>query len=176
MHRTRPAPRRRRESSSSEFPRQSRKRQQIGHGRDLRNLQGRVAGTHLCGNHLGARVVGCSGTQQKEDQMSDYDPNLGPGRFGYDPRTFTARPTTAVPVAFCSPFWRASPWWVASSYFGNPQNSAPEQAQARSRRERTLDHDNPGAPAAADRPARPFQCRPTRRLRRPSPGARRRGK
>ena len=84
--------------------------------------------------------------------MSDYDPNLGPGRFGYDPKDRYRAPDDGRPGYVLLAVLAGVALVGGFLYFGNPQNGAPEQAQAPIATERTLT-DNPGAPAATDRPA-----------------------
>ena len=84
--------------------------------------------------------------------MSDYDPNLGPGRFGYDPKDPYRAPDDGRPGYVLLAVLAGVALVGGFLYFGNPQNGAPEQAQAPIATERTLT-DNPGAPTVTDRPA-----------------------
>ncbi|MDB5487403.1 MAG: hypothetical protein JWQ58_1118 [Reyranella sp.] len=83
--------------------------------------------------------------------MSDYDPNLGSGRFGYDPKDPYRAPDDGRPGYVLLAVLAGVALVGGFLYFGNPQNGAPEQAQAPIATERTLT-DTPRAPAAADRP------------------------
>lgn len=85
--------------------------------------------------------------------MNNYDPNLGPGRSGYDPTDPYRTPdngrsgyvllAAVAGIALVGGFL----------YFGNPQNTiGPEQAQAPAPIERTVT-DTPAATPNADRPA-----------------------
>lgn len=88
--------------------------------------------------------------------MNDYDPNLNPGRPGYDPLNRNADPYRAPDDGRPGYVLLAALAGVALIggflYFGNPQNSAaPEQAQAPAPIERTVT-DTPAA-TTTDRPA-----------------------
>lgn len=99
--------------------------------------------------------------------MSDYDPNLGPGRPGYDPLNRQADPYRAPDDGRPGYVLLAVLAGVALVggflYFGNPQNSmGPEQAQAPAPIERTVTETpatpgatNPDRPAAIPMPANP---------------------
>lgn len=86
--------------------------------------------------------------------MSNYDPNLGPGRPGYDPtdpyRTPDNGRSSSVLLAAVAGIALVGGFL----YFGNPQNRTvgPEQAQAPAPIERTVT-DTPAANPDADRPA-----------------------
>ncbi|TAJ86380.1 MAG: hypothetical protein EPO10_00110 [Reyranella sp.] len=85
--------------------------------------------------------------------MSDYDPNLGPGRFGYDPKDPYRAPHDGRPGYILLAALAGVALVGGFLYFGNPQNSAgPEQAQAPAPIERTVT-DRPAATPDADRPA-----------------------
>ena len=95
--------------------------------------------------------------------MSNYDPNLGPGRPGYDPTdpSHTA-PESGRPGYILLAAVAGVALVGGFLYFGNPQNSpiGPEQAQAPAPIERTLT-DMPAATPDADRPAAiPLPARP----------------
>lgn len=98
--------------------------------------------------------------------MSDYDPNLGPGRPGFDPRDPYRAPDEGSGPGLTLLALLAGVALVGGFlYFGNPQNSTgPEQAQAPAPIERTVT-DTPAAtpspalsadtPAAVPLPANP---------------------
>lgn len=100
--------------------------------------------------------------------MSDYDPNLGPGRVGYDPTDPYRAPDDGRPGYVLLAVLAGVALVGGFLYFGNPQNSAaPEQAQAPAPIERTVT-DTPAAtntdrptsiPMPAD-PARPAPAAP----------------
>ncbi len=84
--------------------------------------------------------------------MSDYDPNLGPGRFGHDPKDPNRAPDDGRPGYVLLAVLAGVALVGGFLYFGNPQNaSGPEQAQAPAPIERTV-RDTPAA-TNADRPA-----------------------
>ncbi len=88
--------------------------------------------------------------------MSDYDPNLGPGRFGYDPKEPYRAPDEGNGPGLTLLAILAGVALVGGFlYFGNPQNSTgPEQAQAPAPIERTVT-ETPAVPGATtpERPA-----------------------
>ena len=87
--------------------------------------------------------------------MSDYDPNLGPARPGYDARDPYRAPDDGRPGYVLLAVLAGVALVGGFLYFGNPQNvSAPEQAQAPAPIERTL-QETPMTPGATnpDRPA-----------------------
>lgn len=86
--------------------------------------------------------------------MSDYDPNLGPGRFGYDPKDPYRAPDDGRPGYVLLAVLAGVALVGGFLYFGNPQNAGPEQAQAPAPIERTLT-DNPANPTATPNPDRP---------------------
>jgi hypothetical protein len=82
--------------------------------------------------------------------MSNYDPNLGPGRPGYDPTDPYNTPDSGRPGYVLLAALAAVALVGGFLYFGNPQNStAPEQAQAPAPIERTVTD----TPAGTERPA-----------------------
>jgi len=85
--------------------------------------------------------------------MSNYDPNLGPGRPGYDPTDPYRAPESGRPGYVLLAALAGVALVGGFLYFGNPQNSTigPEQAQAPAPIERTVT-DTPTTPNA-DRPA-----------------------
>lgn len=87
--------------------------------------------------------------------MSNYDPNLGPGRPGYDP-TDPSRdaPDSGRPGYVLLAALAGIALVGGFLYFGNPQNSTigPEQAQAPAPIERTVT-DTPPTTPNVDRPA-----------------------
>lgn len=105
--------------------------------------------------------------------MSDYDPNLNPGRPGYDPLNRQADPYRAPDDGRPGYMLLAALAGVALVggflYFGNPQNSpGPEQAQAPAAIERTVTDTpmnpaatNPDRPASIPIPANPERTAPT---------------
>jgi hypothetical protein len=86
--------------------------------------------------------------------MSDYDPNLGPGRLGYDPKDPYRAPDEGASQGYTLLALLAGVALVGGFlYFGNPQNSSgPEQAQAPAPIERTVT-DTPANPTATPSPA-----------------------
>lgn len=85
--------------------------------------------------------------------MSDYDPNLGPGRFGYDPKDPYRAPDDRRPGYVLLAALAGVALVGGFLYFGNPQNTTgPEQAQAPAPIERTMT-DPPAATPDANRPA-----------------------
>jgi hypothetical protein len=87
--------------------------------------------------------------------MSDYDPNLGPGRFGYDSKDPYRAPDDGGTPGYTLLAILAGVALVGGFlYFGNPQNAGPEQAQAPAPIERTVT-DSPANPAATPNPDRP---------------------
>ena len=104
--------------------------------------------------------------------MSDYDPNLGPNRFGYDPKDPYRAPDEGSGPGLTLLAILAGVALVGGFlYFGNPQNaSGPEQAQAPAPIERTVTNTpaNPTATSNPDRPAAvPIPANPAAT---PSPG------
>lgn len=91
--------------------------------------------------------------------MSDYDPNLGRNRFGNDPQDPYRAPDEGRPGYILLAALAGVALVGGFLYFGNPQNSAPEQAQAPITTERTLTDTpaapNPDRPAAIPMPANP---------------------
>jgi hypothetical protein len=99
--------------------------------------------------------------------MSDYDPNLGPGRPGYDPTDpyrGRAAPDDGRPGYVLLAVLAGVALVGGFLYFGNPQNAPnPEQAQAPAPIERTVrdtppmmpGSTNPDRPAAIPMPANP---------------------
>lgn len=92
--------------------------------------------------------------------MSDYDPNLGPGRFGNDPKDPYRAPDDGRPGYVLLAILAGVALVGGFLYFGNPQNaSVPEQAQAPTPIERTVRDTpaatNPDRPAAIPLPANP---------------------
>jgi len=83
--------------------------------------------------------------------MSNYDPNLGPGRPGYDPTHPYEAPSDGRPGYILLAALAGVALVGGFLYFGNPQNSAigPEQAQAPVERAVT------DTPAPAPLPASP---------------------
>jgi len=104
--------------------------------------------------------------------MNDHDPNLNPGRPGYDPLNRQADPYRAPDDGRPGYVLLAALAGVALIggflYFGNPQNSAaPEQAQAPAPIERTVTDtpavtptDRPAAIPLPTDPARPAPATP----------------
>lgn len=93
-------------------------------------------------------------SQQKEDQMSNYDPNPGPGRSSYDPTHPSYRaPDNGRPGYILLAALAAVVLVGGFLYFGNPMNGTigPEQAQAPAPIERTVTD----TPAPAPMPAAP---------------------
>jgi hypothetical protein len=92
-------------------------------------------------------------SQQKEDQMSNYDPNPGPGRSGYDPTDPYRAPDTGRPGYILLAALAAVVLVGGFLYFGNPMNDTigPEQAQAPAPIERTVTD----TPAPTPTPAAP---------------------
>lgn len=92
--------------------------------------------------------------------MSNFDPNLGPGRFGYDPNDPTRAPDGRRPGYVLLAALAGVALVGGFLYFGTPQNTiGPEQAQSPAPVERTLT-DMPAArdvdrPAAMPLPANP---------------------
>lgn len=85
--------------------------------------------------------------------MSDYDPNLGPGRPGYDPTDPYRAPDSGRPGFVLLAALAGVALIGGFLYFGNPQNTTgPEQAQAPAPIERTVT-DTPASTPNADRPA-----------------------
>lgn len=86
--------------------------------------------------------------------MNNYDPNLGPGRSGYDPTDPHRAPDNGRPGYVLLAALAGVALVGGFLYFGNPQNNAigPEQAQAPAPIERTVT-DTPPANPDADRPA-----------------------
>lgn len=86
--------------------------------------------------------------------MSNYDPNLGPGRPGYDPTDPYEAPNNGRPGYILLAAIAGVALVGGFLYFGNPQNNTlgPEQAQAPAPIERTVT-DTPGVTPDADRPA-----------------------
>lgn len=93
--------------------------------------------------------------------MSDYDPNLGPGRLGYDPKDPYRAPHDGRPGYILLAVLAGVALVGGFLYFGNPQNSnGPEQAQAPIERTVTGTPMTPGAndpdrPASIPIPANP---------------------
>lgn len=85
--------------------------------------------------------------------MSNYDPNLGPGRSGYDPTDPYRAPDNGRPGYILLAALAGVALVGGFLYFGTPQNGniGPEQAQAPAPIERTVT-ETPAAPDA-DRPA-----------------------
>lgn len=81
--------------------------------------------------------------------MSNYDPNLGPGRPGYDPTDPYRAPDSGRPGYILLAALAGVALVGGFLYFGNPQNGAigPEQAQAPTPVERTVT-DTPATPNA----------------------------
>ena len=97
--------------------------------------------------------------------MSNYDPNPGPGRPGYDPTDPYEAPNNGRPGYILLAALAGVALVGGFLYFGNPQNSAigPEQAQAPAPIERTVT-DTPGVtdrPASIPLPANPATPAPT---------------
>lgn len=84
--------------------------------------------------------------------MNNYDPNLNPGRPGYDPTDPYQAPESGRPGIILLATLAGVALIGGFLYFGNPQNtSGPEQAQAPAPIERTVT-DTPTTPNV-DRPA-----------------------
>ncbi|WP_289297308.1 hypothetical protein [uncultured Reyranella sp.] len=98
--------------------------------------------------------------------MSDYDPNLGPGRLGYDPKDPYRAPDDGRPGYILLAVLAGVALVGGFLYFGNPQNSTgPEQAQAPIERTVTETPMTPGAtnpdrPASIPMPATPAPAAP----------------
>jgi len=85
--------------------------------------------------------------------MNNYDPNLGPGRSGYDPTDPYRTPDSGRSGYVLLAALAGIALVGGFLYFGNPQNTiGPEQAQAPAPIERTVT-DTPAATPEADRPA-----------------------
>lgn len=100
--------------------------------------------------------------------MSNYDPNLGPGRSGYDPTDPYRTPDNGRPGYVLLAALAGIALVGGFLYFGNPDNRSvgPEQAQAPAPIERTVT-DRPAANPDADRPAAiPLPANPAN----PAPG------
>ena len=83
--------------------------------------------------------------------MSNYDPNLGPGRPGYDPSDPYEAPNDGRPGYILLAAIAGVALVGGFLYFGNPQTSAigPEQAQA------PIERTVTDTPAPAPMPAAP---------------------
>lgn len=86
--------------------------------------------------------------------MSNYDPNPGPGRPGYNPTDPDDAPNNGRPGYILLAALAGVALVGGFLYFGTPQNGTigPEQAQAPAPIERTVT-DRPGLTPYADRPA-----------------------
>ncbi len=99
--------------------------------------------------------------------MSNYDPNLGPGRPGYDPTDPYRAPDDGRPGYILLAALAGVALVGGFLYFGNPQNSTigPEQAQTPAPIERTVTDTpttpNVDRPAAVPLPANPTTPAPT---------------
>lgn len=85
--------------------------------------------------------------------MNNYDPNLNPGRPGYDPTDPYTTPDNGRPGYILLAALAGVALVGGFLYFGNPQNTSfPEQAQAPAPIERTV-METPAATPNVDRPA-----------------------
>jgi len=86
--------------------------------------------------------------------MSNYDPNPGPGRPGYNPTDPDDAPNNGRPGYILLAALAGVALVGGFLYFGTPQNGTigPEQAQAPAPIERTVT-DRPGLTPDVDRPA-----------------------
>lgn len=83
--------------------------------------------------------------------MSNYDPNLGPGRPGYDPTDPYRAPDSGRPGYILLAALAGVALVGGFLYFGNPQNGTigPEQARAPAPIERTVTDTPTPVPAPA---------------------------